>query len=249
MNTTQQSGLELLEGIATKLSDNKRIKVAIAPPFTHLAQFRKQITAGNHPIALGAQNVHHKKAGAFTGEVSLPMLTEIGLDLIIIGHSERRQWNFETDEQLAEKLKLVTDDGIKAVFCLGEPIQNRLSGNYLDFLQNQLINGLFTLNASALDHVIVAYEPIWAIGTGNTAEIEQIAEVHAFIRKLLVEQYGNQIAGKTCILYGGSVNQHNAAEIMAINDVDGALVGGASLNVETFYSIIQAAEYASGNLV
>jgi triosephosphate isomerase len=249
MNTTPKNGLELLDGIAGNLSESEQVNVAIAPPFTHLTLFRQQIADRKYSIKLGAQNVHHKPSGAFTGEISLSMLKEFDLDFIIIGHSERRQWNFETDEQLAEKLALVTDAGLKAVFCLGEPLENRDAGDYLEFLEKQLTNCLFKLNALAMEHVIIAYEPIWAIGTGNTALIEQISEVHAFIRELLANQYGNQTAADTSILYGGSVNQHNAAEIMALRDVDGALVGGASLKADTFYSIIQAATYATGNLV
>ena len=191
-------------------------------------------------IEVVAQNMHQAKNGAFTGEISAKMLQSIGVKTVILGHSERRSICNETDEILAEKVNTAIENGLEIIFCFGEMLEDRKSDNHFNVVENQLEKGLFHLGSIAWNYIILAYEPVWAIGTGETASPEQAQEMHAFIRKLLQDKYNTSVADNTSILYGGSVNASNAKEIFSNKDVDGGLIGGASLKVEDFTAIIKA---------
>ena len=184
--------------------------------------------------------MHQSDNGAFTGEISANMLMDVGVKTVIIGHSERRSLLGETDEVLAEKVNQIIEKEMEMIFCFGEQLEDRKLNNHFTVVQNQLEKGLFHLESIARDQIILAYEPVWAIGTGETASPEQAQEMHAFIRKLLQEKYNTSVADNTSILYGGSVKPSNAKEIFSKKDVDGGLIGGASLNVEDFAEIIKA---------
>ena len=238
MNTTPQEGEILAEKVANAERDLKTL-VILAVPFTHLYQIEKTIqNAGN--VKLAAQNCHHKASGAYTGEISPQMLTAIGVEYVIIGHSERRAYNGEGNELLALKTKAALDAGLKVIFCCGEELEIRKSGNHISHVERQLEEALFAFSADALKEVIIAYEPVWAIGTGETATPEQAQEMHFAIREKIAERFGRDIANSIPVLYGGSVKASNAKEIFAKPDVDGGLVGGASLDVNEFVSIINS---------
>jgi triosephosphate isomerase len=212
------------------------VDVMIAPPYTALALLAP-ILQGT-PIALGAQNVHWENEGAFTGEISPDMLTAAGCTYAIIGHSERRQYFGETDAGVNRKAKAVLPKGLKPVICIGESEAQRDAGETFSVLDKQVRLGLEGLPLRAAEDAVVAYEPVWAIGTGKTATKEQAQEAHAFIREQLAKAFGAELAAGLRILYGGSVKPGNAKDLMAMPDIDGALVGGASLNPETFAEII-----------
>jgi triosephosphate isomerase len=187
-----------------------------------------------------AQNCHHKTAGAYTGEVSVEMLQSIGVHYCVIGHSERREYNGETNAMLAAKVNLCLETGITPIFCCGEPLEIREAGTQNEFVAAQLKESLFHLSADQIQGLIIAYEPIWAIGTGKTATTAQAQEIHQFLRSVIAAQYGSAVANEIPILYGGSVKANNAAELFASPDVDGGLVGGASLVAQDFIAIIKA---------
>lgn len=216
------------------------IEIAIFPPSISL---EAAVTAKRGiPISVGGQNVHWEKQGAFTGEISVPMLKEVGCAYVIIGHSERRHIFHETDESLHQKLLAATAGGLVAVFCVGELLKDRENGDTFDVVRRQLLAGLKSMDASTVkDKIIVAYEPVWAIGTGKTARDEDAQEVCAFIRKVISDTFGEGVADKVLILYGGSVKPENTAGIMSQQDIDGVLVGGASLKPESFLAIVKAA--------
>ena len=216
----------------------KNTRVLISPSFVNLAGAVKRTKKTK--IEVAAQNVHQTSNGAFTGEVSVGMLTSIGITTAIIGHSERRSIFGETDQVLAEKVNASISNEMEVVFCFGESLEDRKSGNHFKIVEEQLKNGVFHLEALAWNHIVLAYEPVWAIGTGETASPEQAQEMHAFVRNLLVEKYNTAVAENTSILYGGSVKPTNAAEIFSKPDVDGGLIGGASLNADDFTAIIKA---------
>ncbi|RMD84007.1 MAG: triose-phosphate isomerase [Candidatus Dadabacteria bacterium] len=211
-------------------------EVMIAPPFTALAAVREAI-AGS-PVALGAQDVYWEPSGAFTGEVSVPMLVDAGCSHVIVGHSERRQYFGETDYTVAKKVAAAARGGLVPVMCVGETLAQREEGSTLEVIERQVKGGLCELAAEYYERLVVAYEPVWAIGTGKTATPEQAQEVHAHIRRLLAEVAGESTAERIRILYGGSVKPGNIDELMAQPDVDGALVGGASLKAEDFLRIV-----------
>jgi len=192
----------------------------------------------NYDIA--AQNCYAKKSGAYTGEVSAEMLDSINIKYCIIGHSERREYFNETNQMLADKLNILLEFGITPVFCCGEPLSIREAGTQNSYVETQLRESLFHLSEAQLSQVVIAYEPIWAIGTGKTASTAQAQEMHGYLRSVLAKQYGKPLANDISILYGGSVKAANAKELFASEDVDGGLVGGASLNAEEFIAIIQA---------
>ncbi len=200
----------------------------------------KSEVAEEYNYHAAAQNCHHKTAGAYTGEVSVEMLQSIGVNYCVIGHSERREYNGETNAMLAEKVNLCLETGITPIFCCGEPLDIRESGTQNEFVAAQLKESLFHLPAERIKELVIAYEPIWAIGTGKTASTEQAQEIHRFLRSVLAEKYGEELANEIPILYGGSVKAGNAAELFACPDVDGGLVGGASLVAGDFIAIIKA---------
>ena len=191
-------------------------------------------------IEVSAQNMHQAKSGAFTGEISADMLKDVGVNTVILGHSERRTYFGEDDKILTEKVASALENNLEVIFCFGESLQDRKSGNHFNVVESQLINAVLSLSASSWEHIILAYEPVWAIGTGETASPEQAQEMHAFIRGLLVNTYGTSVAKNVSILYGGSVKPTNAKEIFSKEDVDGGLIGGASLKASDFTGIITA---------
>lgn len=237
MNTNLKEGLELamaVNELAAKKTSNAL--VVIAPPFTHLSEIKKVLSG----VFLAAQNCASESSGAYTGEVSVDMLKSVGVEYVIIGHSERREYFHETNAQLAKKVDLVLAAGLKPVFCFGEVLPEREAGKHFDVVKTQVSEGLFHLNPDAFAKVVLAYEPVWAIGTGVTASPAQAQEMHHYVRGLLAEKYGKQQADHTTILYGGSCKPSNAAELFANPDVDGGLIGGASLKAEDFMGIVNA---------
>ncbi len=237
MNMTQDQSINLISELNQITSNDVEIK--ITPSFTNLS--KAILMLENSKIEVIAQNVHFEERGAFTGEISVEMLKSIGVSNIIIGHSERRKYFNETDIILSKKVKVAIDNSMKIIFCVGEELSEREKGNHFDLIKSQIINGLFELSTDKIKSIIVAYEPVWAIGTGKTAENHQIQQMHQFIRKLFKDNYGNDISNKLRILYGGSVKPNNANEIFSLADVDGGLIGGASLNFSDFKAIVQAA--------
>lgn len=221
-----------------KQSRTSEAEVMIAPAFTNLWQAFKSLKDRN--IEVVAQNMHFAESGAYTGEVSADMLKSVGVKTVILGHSERRAYFNETDEVLAKKVKAALENELKVIFCFGEELDDRKSDNHESIVENQITNALFDLNADAFENIILAYEPVWAIGTGETASPEQAQDMHKFIRTVLEKKYGSEVANNVPILYGGSVKPNNAQEIFSKPDVDGGLIGGASLKAEDFFAIVNA---------
>lgn len=239
MNSTLAEGEELISRVIKELPDKLTCTVIIAPPFTHLTKIKEYLKESH--ILLGAQNCHQEKSGAFTGEVSAGMLHSIGVDYVITGHSERRQLYHETNEIVKLKLNAILDAGLKAIFCCGESLDIRESETHNIFVRMQLEESLFHLEPDQFKNVCIAYEPIWAIGTGRTATPEQAQEMHSYIRDQVAIRYDKVISEGTRILYGGSIKADNAKSLFSQEDVDGGLVGGASLNAAGFLEIIKAA--------
>ena len=213
-------------------------EVIIAPPFTSLLASSNSVKGSQ--VIVAAQNMHFAENGAYTGEVSAKMLKSVGIKTVILGHSERRTYFNETDALLAKKVDTALAHNMCAIFCFGEEFEDRKSGNEEAIVEAQIKNALFHLPASAWEHIVLAYEPVWAIGTGETASPEQAQDMHAFIRKTIADHYSAELADQVSILYGGSVKPANAKEIFSKTDVDGGLIGGAALDVEQFIAIINA---------
>lgn len=241
MNKTLDEALTLTSEVVNMINDEiiGDVTVVLCPPAVYLNTMGAYIPSSS-PIALGAQNCYGKGSGAFTGEISAPMLTSIGVQYVILGHSERRQHFGETNAQLAEKVDTVLDNKLIPIFCCGESLALRESGEYNDFVKNQLTDSLFHLSPEQFTKLVIAYEPIWAIGTGLTASAGQAQDMHFEIRQHIASQYGDEIAQDITILYGGSANEKNAAELFAQVDVDGGLIGGASLKSREFTNIVKA---------
>lgn len=212
------------------------LEVVVAPPFVSLLPVWEEIKGS--PIQLAAQDVFWEREGAYTGEISPSMLKECGCTYVIVGHSERRNYFGETDDAINKKVKAVLDEGMKVILCVGEKLEEREAGRTLEVVQKQVLSGLYGLTAQQLKGVVIAYEPVWAIGTGKNATPEQAQEVHVAIRKILEGEFDQEVASEMRILYGGSVKPDNIDELMAAPDIDGALVGGASLKVESFVRIV-----------
>ena len=235
MNTTVAEGIELAKAVAAKSSEvPASVKLIIAPPFTHLVPVAEAIKGSC--VGLSAQNCADKEKGAYTGEVAADMLVSAGCGYTILGHSERRQYYGETDEKLVVKVKLAIANGLSPIFCVGENLDEREAGRHFDVVSAQVKNVLYTLSAEEMANVIIAYEPVWAIGTGKTATAEQAQEIHACIRKVVAEKFGD-LADEITILYGGSCKPSNAKELFACPDIDGGLIGGASLKADDFIAI------------
>lgn len=240
MNLTLEEGKMLVENILNSLPElNESKQVAIAPPFLHITQTVQLLDEYEH-ISTASQNLASEASGAYTGEVSASMLQSAGVQYAIIGHSERRQYFKEEDAVLVKKINLALANNLHVIFCCGEPLEIRDTDTQNDYVAGQIAAALYHLDATSLANVTIAYEPIWAIGTGRTASAQQAQEMHAHIRQTLAQQYGEEVANKMSILYGGSCNDKNAKELFACADVDGGLIGGASLKAETFLPIIQA---------
>ena len=239
MNKTLQEGLDLATGLDAALK-NKSLNcdVIIGTPFIHLASVTAAIDTNK--IGVAAENCADKASGAYTGEVSAAMVKSTGAEYVILGHSERREYYNETPEILKEKVLLALENGLKVIFCIGESLAEREANKQNDVVKAELEGSVFNLSAEDFSKIIIAYEPIWAIGTGKTATAEQAEEIHAYIRSVIADKYGKEVAENTSILYGGSCKASNAPELFAKPNIDGGLIGGASLKVEDFCGIIDA---------
>ena len=234
-----QEGLELAKGIEKALKGKiVNCDVVIGTPFIHLASVVAAVDTSK--VVVSAQNCADKESGAYTGEVSASMVASTGAKYVILGHSERRAYYGETPEILKEKVKLALANGLTPIFCIGEVLEEREANKHFDVVKTQLQASLFEFSAEDFAKIVLAYEPVWAIGTGKTATPAQAQEMHAFIRETLIEKYGKEVADETSILYGGSVNAGNAKELFSNVDVDGGLIGGASLGVDKFLPIVEA---------
>jgi triosephosphate isomerase (TIM) len=240
-NWKMNCDLSQTEYLLSQLKQQKlssHITVIVSPPFTNLYVAFESLR--ETAITVAAQNMHQTVKGAYTGEVSAAMLKSIGVNTVIIGHSERRAYFGETNELLSKKVTAALEANMTIIFCFGEELDDRRANNHFNLVKQQLQEGLFHVSENGWDQIILAYEPVWAIGTGETASPEQAQEMHAFIRKTIAENYSRSIADGVSILYGGSVKPGNAAEIFEKPDVDGGLIGGASLNAEDFADIVNA---------
>ncbi len=237
MNKTVAESLDLANGLVRELKEVKEVDIAICPPFTALSEVSKAVIDSN--IRLGAQNMSQNGYGAHTGEIAAGMLKEFSTKYVILGHSERREYQRESDELIAAKAKAAHEAGLKPIVCVGEQLEERESGNTENVVGTQVRGSLEGLTTEEMLGTVIAYEPVWAIGTGKTATAEQAQEVHAFIRNLLADLFDADTAKAVRIQYGGSVKPDNARELMGQPDVDGALVGGASLDVRVFSELIK----------
>ena len=240
MNTTVAEGVQLAKEVneAVAAAGELKCDVVIGVPFTHLTAVKDVIDI--EKVGLSAENCANKEKGAYTGEVSAAMVASTGANYVILGHSERREYYNETPEILKEKVDLALANGLKIIFCCGESLELRNAGTYEEFIKAELKDSLFNLSAEEFANIVIAYEPIWAIGTGVTATSDQAEEVHAFIRSFLAEKYGETVANDTTILYGGSCKPSNAPELFAKPNIDGGLIGGASLKAADFMGIVTA---------
>ncbi|MEN8790349.1 MAG: triose-phosphate isomerase [Flavobacteriaceae bacterium] len=237
MNKNLQETIYLAEDIASKIGETQA-EVMVAPTFVNLSAAVSALESSM--IEVVAQNMHFAESGAYTGEISAGMLKAIGVKTVIIGHSERRAYFGETDELLSKKVKAALENDLRVIFCFGEELADRQSGNHFNVVESQLKNALFSLSADDWKNIVLAYEPVWAIGTGETASPEQAQEMHAFVRQTVMDGFNQDIADDVTILYGGSVKPGNAAEIFAKPDVDGGLIGGAALKTDDFLAIVKA---------
>lgn len=242
MNKDYKEGIELINECKELLQHKNlnNISVVFSTPFIHLKKAHKELKNIDN-VFTAAQNCFWEDSGAFTGEISVPMISSAGAEYVIVGHSERRQYFNESNEILAKKVDAVLRNNLKAIFCVGEPLNIREENRHFTYVELQVVEGLFHLNENQISNIIIAYEPVWAIGTGVTATTQQAEEMHAFIRKAMEQQYGKEISDKIQILYGGSVKPSNAKEIFSQANVDGGLIGGASLVASDFIAIVDAA--------
>jgi len=240
-NWKMNNGLQETEFLINELvkeTNHSGCEVMIAPSFVSLKTSIDYLK--NKDIEVVSQNVHQKNNGAYTGEISAKMLSSIGIKTTIIGHSERREYFNETHEILKNKVDTSLKNSINIIFCFGEELKDRKNNNHFRIISNQISESLFHLSSSEWDNIILAYEPVWAIGTGETASSDQVQEMHSFIRNFIAQKYSTELAQKISILYGGSVKPNNAKEIFSMEDVDGGLIGGASLNSKDFFSIVNS---------
>ncbi|MEJ2613902.1 MAG: triose-phosphate isomerase [Ignavibacteriaceae bacterium] len=239
MNNDLKGTIDLISNLAKSLNKNENCDIIVCPPFTSLSEANSQIK--NTVIKLGAQNMYFENGGAYTGEISAQMLKSVGCEFVILGHSERRAIFNESDSLINKKIKKAISSGIKPIFCVGESLEQREKGVTKDIIKTQVTEGLKDISSEEIKTLIIAYEPVWAIGTGKNATPEQAQEVHEFIRSLIKENYSQEIADNMIIQYGGSVKPDNAKDLLSQKDIDGALVGGASLKADSFLGIIRAA--------
>ncbi|MGM9764337.1 MAG: triose-phosphate isomerase [Candidatus Cryptobacteroides sp.] len=238
MNTTVAEGVELAKAVVAKSAEvPAETGLIIAPPFTHLYAVNEVVKGTK--VGLSAQNCADHEKGAYTGEVAVNMITGVGCQYTILGHSERREYYGETDEKLCTKIKLALEAGLSPIFCIGEKLEEREAGKHFEVVTAQVKNVLYTLTAEEMAKTIVAYEPVWAIGTGKTATAEQAQEIHACIRSVIAEKFG-ELANEITILYGGSCKPSNAKELFACPDIDGGLIGGAALKADDFIAIAKS---------
>jgi triosephosphate isomerase len=240
MNLDYSEGLSLFSEIINMFKDEATGKqqAVICSPFIHLHSLA-QLAKGYTNVAVGAQNAHQAESGAYTGEISAKMIKSVGAEYVILGHSERRQYFGETNQLLATKTDIALKNDLKPIFCIGETLQEREAEEHFNIIKSQLVEGVFHLDETDFAKLVIAYEPVWAIGTGVTASSDQAQEIHAFIRIEIAAKYGQEIAANTTILYGGSCNPKNAPELFAQPDIDGGLIGGASLKSRDFIDIVK----------
>ena len=239
MNNTIKEAVELVNGLKRELSNVETVDIVVCPAFTALSDVN-EITMDSN-IVLGAQNIFWEANGAFTGEIAPNMLVDAGCKYVIIGHSERRQYFAETNEIVSKRIKAALSVGLKPIVCVGEVLAEREAGKTFDVIKNHVTGSLAGLSNDDMRSIVLAYEPVWAIGTGKTATKEQAQEVHKYIRGLLKELFNDEVAAETRIQYGGSVKPENIKELMSQEDLDGALVGGASLKIDSFSAIVKGA--------
>ena len=240
MNTNLPEGEQLASEIMSLLEQRSfnldRFGVIIAPPYTHLYRLGQIID--NNKVRLGAQNMGWEEKGAFTGEISADMLLSVGVEYVIIGHSERRKYQKESDQLLLKKVNLALAKGLKPIFCVGEELKDREAGKHFDIVRSQIENVIFSLEAHNMENIIIAYEPVWAIGTGKVATPGQAQEMHAFIRQMIADKFGSQVGVNMTLLYGGSCKPSNAEGLFSQKDIDGGLIGGASLKAQDFVTLL-----------
>ncbi|MBS7563443.1 triose-phosphate isomerase [Mucilaginibacter sp. Bleaf8] len=240
MNLDYNEGLSLFSEITNMVKDEitGSQQAVVCSPFIHLHSL-VQMAKGYDKVAVGAQNIHQNESGAYTGEVSAKMVKSVGAEYVILGHSERRQYFGEDNQLLAVKTETALKNGLKPIFCIGETLDEREAEQHFDVIRTQLKEGVFSLSTEQFSQLVLAYEPVWAIGTGKTATSEQAQEIHAFIREEIANNYSQEVADNTTILYGGSCNPKNAPELFAQPDIDGGLIGGASLKSRDFLDIVK----------
>ena len=238
MNKNAEQTEDLLNELIAQTPTETNAHVIVAPTFVNLASTVDHLEYTS--ISVAAQNMHQAESGAYTGEISADMLKSVGVNTVILGHSERRAIFHETDALIANKVDTALKHDMKVIFCFGEELKDRQSANHFNIVENQLRDGLFQIKAKDWENIILAYEPVWAIGTGETASPEQAQEMHEFIRETVRKTFGSDVAEDVSILYGGSVKPDNAKEIFSKPDVDGGLIGGAALNAKDFVSIVNA---------
>ncbi|MBT8385969.1 MAG: triose-phosphate isomerase [Ignavibacteria bacterium] len=238
MNNDLNESQDLVSKIINGLGNDTKWDVIVCPPFTSLKEVSSLIK--DTPVKLGAQNLYFEDSGAFTGEISASMLKSVGCEYVIIGHSERRTIFGEPDDVINKKIQNALKHNLKSIFCVGELLEQREDGTTMEVVKNQILKGLKDITPEQLSEIIIAYEPVWAIGTGKTATPDQAQDVHAAIRELIVENFSENVADNLVIQYGGSVKPDNAGELLSQKDIDGALVGGACLKADSFLGIISA---------
>lgn len=242
MNKKAAEATALIEAINEKAGSQTKVDVAVCPPFTALDAASKALAGST--VKLGAQNMYFEKSGAYTGEIAADMLKEFGCTYVILGHSERREYFKECNCLINKKVKAVLANGMNPILCVGEKLEEREAGKTLDIVSEQTVKGLEGLTAAEAEKVVIAYEPVWAIGTGKTATPAMAQEVHAAIRKILADTFGAEVAEKMQILYGGSMKPENADALLAEKDIDGGLIGGAALKADSFVALIESASKA-----
>jgi len=240
MHKTPVEAMALARAVRVKLSDIRKTRIGVCPPYVDIQAVLDVLK--DTVIAVGAQNVAHQAAGAWTGEVSAPMLHEIGCSMVIVGHSERRQFFHETDDRVNEKVRMALEYGLECIVCVGETLDQRLARETTAVVKRQVLGSLSGLTREQMAKIIIAYEPIWAIGTGKNATVEEAEDVHRFIRGLISESHDTGVADHLIIQYGGSVKADNAEALLSSDEIDGALVGGASLEADSFSAIVRAAD-------
>jgi len=240
MNKTLPETIQLIKDLKATINPENKVEVIIAPTYVNLPKAVEMLK--DFPISVSAQNMHFADSGAYTGEISADMLKAIGVNTVILGHSERRAYFNETDDMLKQKAHKAYEKGMTNIFCVGEQLEQRQASEHFEVVKNQIKNALFDLPLQAYKNIVIAYEPVWAIGTGETASPEQAQEMHQFIREVLAKKYGQDLANSVRILYGGSVKPGNAKEIFSKPDVDGGLIGGAALKAQDFNAIVEAAK-------
>ena len=244
MNKTADEAVDLVKSITHDIGSSTDVGVAVCPPFTALETVSKLV--GKSTLSLGAQNMHPKADGAYTGEISAAMLRQLYVTYVILGHSERREYFGESDAFINEKVQAALANNLRPILCVGETLEEREAGKVESVIKTQVEGGLAGVSAAEAENIVIAYEPVWAIGTGKTATPEMAQEVHAFIRKTLATVLDDAAAGKIRILYGGSMKPANAEELLAQPDIDGGLIGGAALDAKSFVKIVEAAEKQLG---